>query len=112
MYALVVLGVTVVGFVAVSAVGWSPAWAALGGVLALGVPAVRARRTALPGSVRTALAAANLGFAAFVFALGVLVDAVTRHGLGRALGRPHARRATGCSRCWPWRSWPPRCRTS
>jgi arsenical pump membrane protein len=85
-YALVVLGVTVVGFVAVSAVGWSPAWAALAGVLALGLPALRARRTGLSGSLRTALASANLGFAAFVFALGVLVDAVTRHGLGRALG--------------------------
>jgi arsenical pump membrane protein len=85
-YALVVLGVTVIGFVAVSALGWPPAWAALGGVLALGVPALHARRTALPGSMRTALASANLGFAAFVFALGVLVDAVTRHGLGRALG--------------------------
>ncbi len=85
IYALVVLGVTVVGFVAVSALGWSPAWAALAGVLALGVPALRDRRTALGGSARTAFAAANLGFAAFVFALGVLVDAVTRHGLGRAL---------------------------
>ena len=80
-YALAVLAVTVVGFVAVTAVGLSPAWAAAVGCVALGVPALRQRRIGLIGLLR----AAHLGFAAFVFALSVLVDGVSRHGLGRAL---------------------------
>ena len=87
VYALVVLACTVIGFVAVTAVGQSPAWAAAAGVVALGVPALRQRRITPVGL----LTAAHLGFAAFVFALGVLVDGVSRHGLGHALHRiaPH-----------------------
>lgn len=80
-YALLVLAATVVGFVAVTAIGQSPAWAALGGVVALGVPALKTGRIRVLGLIK----ATSLGFAAFVFALGVLVDAVTRHGLGQAL---------------------------
>ena len=51
------------------------------------MPALRQRRIT---PVRL-LAAAHLGFAAFVFALGVLVDGVSRHGLDHALHRiaPH-----------------------
>ena len=81
-YALAVLGVTVVGFVVTSALDVPPAWAALGGVLLLGIPRVVRRRTT---PVRI-VAEANIGFCAFVLALGVVVDAVTRNGLGRWLG--------------------------
>ena len=81
-YALAVLAVTVVGFVVTSAVGVPPAWAALGGVLLLGVPRLVRRRTT-PLEI---VVEANLGFCAFVLALGVVVAAVTRHGLGRWLG--------------------------
>ena len=79
VYALVVLAVTVVGFVAVTAVGQSPAWAAAAGVIALGVPALRQSRTTPVGLI----AAAHLGFAAFVFALGVLATACP--GMGSAM---------------------------
>ena len=81
-YALAVLGVTVVGFVVTSAVDVPPAWAALGGVLLLGVPRMLRRRTT---PVRI-VAEANIGFCLFVLALGVVVDAVTRNGLGDQLG--------------------------
>lgn len=80
-YALAVLGVTVVGFVVTSAVDVPPAWAALGGVLLLGIPRIARRRTT-PLKI---LVEANLGFCAFVLTLGVVVDAVTRNGLGREL---------------------------
>lgn len=81
-YALGVLAVTVVGFVVTSAVDIPPAWAALGGVLLLAVPRI-VRRTTTPVRV---VVEANLGFCAFVLALGVVVEAVTRNGLGRWLG--------------------------
>lgn len=80
-YALAVLAVTVAGFVVTSALDVPPAWAALGGVLLLGVPRL-ARRATTPLSM---LREANLGFGAFVLCLGVIVDGVTRHGLLDAL---------------------------
>ena len=81
-YALVILAVTVSGFVITSAVGIPPAWAALGGVLLLGGPALRGHGTTPFELFRSA----NLGFCAFVFALGIVVEAVSRHGLGHGLG--------------------------
>ena len=86
-YGLAVLGVTVAGFVVTSGLDVPPAWAALGGVLLLGVPNLARSRTTVPRLV----AEANLGFCAFVLCLGVIVDAMTRHGLGDALGHiiPH-----------------------
>ncbi len=61
----------------------APAWAALGGVILLAVPA------AAPGGASrcsTLVRSASLGFVVFVFALGVIVNAVSRHGVGDALG--------------------------
>ncbi len=78
-YGLIVLALTVVGFVVTSSVGVAAAWAALGGVILLAAPRFR------PRVVPTLIREANLGFCAFVLALGVIVDAVTRHGLGSAL---------------------------
>jgi arsenical pump membrane protein len=80
-YALTVLVLTVVGIGVASALGVSPAVAAAGGVLLLAVPRL-VRRELTP---RALVLSANPGFCAFVIALGVVVDAVTRHGLGSAL---------------------------
>ena len=55
---------------------------AVRGVLLLSGPALRARRTSGPKLLRSA----SVGFVLFVLALGVIVDAVSRHGVGRALG--------------------------
>jgi arsenical pump membrane protein len=78
-YGLAVLAITVVGFVLTSSFGVAAAWAALGGVLLLAAPRFRVH------DVPKLIGEANLGFCAFVLALGVIVDGVTRHGLGSAL---------------------------
>jgi arsenical pump membrane protein len=82
-YALAVLAVTVALFVIASSVDVNPAWAALLGCLALLVPRVRTREVHLPRLVLEA----SPGFCAFVLALAVIVDGVTRHGLGHLLQR-------------------------
>jgi arsenical pump membrane protein len=80
-YALVVLALTVALFVIASSVHLAPAWAALTGCVALLIPRIRRRDVRLPRLV----AEAGPGFCAFVLALAVVVDGVTRHGLGGAL---------------------------
>jgi arsenical pump membrane protein len=80
-YELAVLAGTVTLFAVASAVDVSPAWAALAGCAALLVPRVVHRDV----HVRTLLAEASPGFCAFVLALAVVVDGVTRHGLGKTL---------------------------
>jgi arsenical pump membrane protein len=86
-YPLVVVGLTVAGLAVASSLHVAAAWAALGGVIALAVPLLLARRT----SARQLLGSASLGFVVFVLALGVIVNAVSRHGVGSALTRivPH-----------------------
>lgn len=78
---LVVLGLTLAGFVATSALGIEPAWAAVVGAGVLAVHGLLRRRT----TVRGIAAAANAPFLAFVLCLGVVVTGVTEHGLGAAL---------------------------
>ena len=80
-YALAVLAVTVAGFVVASSVHLAPAWAAAGGCLLLVVPRLRSRNV----SASRLLDEASPGFCMFVLALAVVVEAVTRHGLGDAL---------------------------
>ncbi len=80
-YALVVLAVTVALFVVASSVDVAPAWAALAGCVALLVPRLRRREV----SVRRLVTEASPGFCAFVLALAVVVDGVTRHGLADGL---------------------------
>lgn len=82
-YALAVLALTVAGFVITSAVHVAPAWAALGGVVLLGGPALAARRTT-PWRL---VAEANPGFVAFVLALGVIFDGVNRGAIHTALAQ-------------------------
>lgn len=80
-YALLVLALTVVGFVLTTSVHVAPAWAAVAGCLALLVPRV-ARHDV---SARRVVAEANPGFCIFVLALAIIVDALTRHGLATEL---------------------------
>lgn len=86
-FALVVLGLTLVGFVALEPVGVRPAWVALGGALAIGVrdiaSAGRGNRARTAGRL---LAASNPAFCAFVFALGIVVATVAGTGIGHAVG--------------------------
>jgi arsenical pump membrane protein len=80
-YALGVLGLTVAGFVITSSVHVAPAWAALGGCVLLIAPRLRRRDL----SATRLVSEASPGFCLFVLALAVIVEAVTRHGLGDAL---------------------------
>jgi arsenical pump membrane protein len=82
-YALIVLLLTVAGFVTASSLHAAPAWAALAGCVALLLPRLAARAVAW----RQVVVEASPGFCLFVLALSVVVDAVTRHGLGSALAR-------------------------
>ena len=83
LFALVTVGLTLVGFAVTSLVGLSPAWAALAGAAALGVRGLVTRRT----SVVRIVAAIDLPFLAFVLCLGVVVAAVMRNGLEPAMHR-------------------------
>jgi arsenical pump membrane protein len=75
-YALLILGLTVAGFVLTTAVGLAPAWAALAGCIALAGRQLRQRRI----TPFRLLAAASPGFCAFVLCLGVLVAGVLDRG--------------------------------
>jgi arsenical pump membrane protein len=83
-YALVVLGVTLAGFVVAGPLGVHPAWIAAAGAVALGV-----RQKGL--TPKSLLAAANPWFCLFVFGLGIVVLAAGRSGFGRLIDRlaPH-----------------------
>ncbi|MFE2373502.1 SLC13 family permease [Streptomyces sp. NPDC059398] len=83
VFTLVVVALTLVGFVVTSFAGAEPVWAALAGVLVLGVRALRRRRTTVTGLVRDA----NPFFCLFVLALGVVVKAVVDNGLGDGIGQ-------------------------
>ncbi|MDT5018255.1 MAG: arsenical pump rane protein, partial [Mycobacterium sp.] len=81
VFLLVVLGLTLVGFAVTSLLAFSPAWAALAGATVLAVRALARRETTI---TRIAVAV-DIPFLAFVLCLGVVVDAVMRHGLGDAM---------------------------
>ena len=81
VFALVTVAATLAGFVLAAAVGLSPAWAALAGVLVLGTRALVRRDTTVTGIVR----AASVPFLLFVLTLGVVVRAVVDNGLAGAL---------------------------
>jgi arsenical pump membrane protein len=83
VFTLAVVVLTLVGFVVTSSLGASPAWAAVGGVLVLGIRARLRHRT----TVRALVSAASPLFLVFVLALGVVVRAVVDNGLGPAVDR-------------------------
>ncbi|MET8328063.1 SLC13 family permease [Streptomyces sp. NPDC005181] len=82
VFTLVVLALTLAGFVITSFAGAEPLWAALAGAAVLAVRALGQRKTTLKGLVH----AAHPLFCLFVLALGVVVDAVVEHGLGAGIG--------------------------
>jgi arsenical pump membrane protein len=82
VFSLSVVAATLAGFVAASAAGTNPAWAALGGALLLGTRALLRRET----SARAIAASVDVPFLLFVVALAVVVAAVAGNGLGAALG--------------------------
>ncbi|MFF0221368.1 SLC13 family permease [Streptomyces sp. NPDC004629] len=83
VFTLVVVALTLGGFVVTSFAGLEPAWAALAGVLVLGGRALWQRRT---GPRELAGAAAPM-FCLFVLGLGIVVKAVVDNGLDAGLGR-------------------------
>ncbi len=83
VFALVVLALTLAGFVAASLAGVNPAWAAASGAAVLAVRAYR-RHTTTPAAIWRA---ADVPFLAFVLALGIVVAAVTENGLASVLAR-------------------------
>ncbi|HPX37092.1 MAG TPA: ArsB/NhaD family transporter [Mycobacterium sp.] len=76
VFPLVVLALTLAGFVATSFVGLSPAWAALAGALVLAVRSMVQGRSTIGGMAHSL----NIPFLAFVLALGVVVKAVLVNG--------------------------------
>ncbi|MFF9100516.1 SLC13 family permease [Streptomyces rubrogriseus] len=82
-FTVVVVALTLAGFALASPAGVDPAWAALGGVLVLGVRAL-ARRHVTPREM--AGAAAPL-FCLFVLALGIVVQGVLAGASATGLGR-------------------------
>ncbi|WP_211897705.1 SLC13 family permease [Saccharopolyspora erythraea] len=83
LFVLCVLALTLAGFGLGSFVGIDPAWVACAGALVLAVRALAQRRT----SFAEIVGSANLPFAAFVIALGVVVRAVVDNGLAAAVGQ-------------------------
>jgi len=78
---LVVVALTLAGFVVASAAGVNPAWVAFAGAAILATRALT-RRTVAPAALARA---ADPPFLLFVLGLGIVVAAVTDNGLGRAL---------------------------
>ncbi|NJC86325.1 SLC13 family permease [Planosporangium mesophilum] len=102
-FALTVLTATLAGFAASEPLGIHPAWIALAGALILGGRRAL-RRSGTPGGsdrvtnhptrlreIWSLVVAANPAFCAFVFALGIVVLAVSRTGFGALVDRltPH-----------------------
>jgi arsenical pump membrane protein len=81
VFTLAVVVLTLAGFVAASAAGVNPAWAAFAGAAALAVRALVRRRTGPVSLVR----AVDVPFLLFVLGLGIVVKAVVSNGLGTAL---------------------------
>ncbi len=80
-FALVVLGLTLVGFLVSSLVSIAPVWFATAGAVLITLPALRTpRRTAVELAQ-----AVQPGFIVFVLGLGVIVAGVGAHGLQAAI---------------------------
>lgn len=80
VFVLTVLTLTLAGFAVTSLLGFSPAWAALAGVVVLGGRAL-VRRDTSPSRIARA---ADVPFLVFVLCLGVVVNGLMLHGLDSA----------------------------
>lgn len=81
VFVLVVVGLTLTGFVVGQSVGVAPAWVALIGASVLAVRSLSRRHTSVADIVRSA----HVSFLVFVLALGVVVRAVMVNGMDRAM---------------------------
>jgi arsenical pump membrane protein len=79
VFAFVVVGLTLAGFVIAEAAGVAPAWAALAGAAVMAVRSLARRHTTPMAIVRSV----NIPFLVFVLALGVVVQAVMQSGASR-----------------------------
>ena len=82
VFALVVVALTLAGFVIAEAAGVAPAWAALAGAAVMAVRSLARRHTTGGAIVR----AVNVPFLVFVLALGVVVQAVMQNGVSSRMG--------------------------
>jgi arsenical pump membrane protein len=82
VFALVVVALTLAGFVIAEAAGVAPAWAALAGAAVMAVRSLARRHTTAVAIVR----AVNVPFLVFVLALGVVVRAVMQNGVAERMG--------------------------
>jgi arsenical pump membrane protein len=107
VFALVVVALTLAGFVIAEAVGVAPAWAALAGAAVMAVRSLARRHTTAVAIVRSV----NIPFLVFVLALGVVVQAVMQNGVADRMGAllpsgsglPTS--STTCPRRWCWSRW-------
>jgi arsenical pump membrane protein len=81
VFVLLVVALTLIGFAFSQSVGVAPAWVALAGAMVLAVRSLRRRHTSLGQIARSV----NVSFCLFVLALGVIVQAITLNGMGRAM---------------------------
>jgi arsenical pump membrane protein len=81
VFVLVVVARTLAGFAVSESVGVAPAWVALAGAAVLAVRSLSRRHTTVVEIVRSV----NVSFLVFVLALGVVVQAVTLNGMGKAM---------------------------
>ena len=77
VFALVVVALTLAGFVIAEAIGVAPAWAAFAGAAVMALRSLARRHTTAVTIVR----AVNIPFLVFVLALGVVVQAVMQNGV-------------------------------
>ncbi|MGO9156292.1 SLC13 family permease [Mycobacterium sp.] len=81
VFVLLVVALTLAGFAVSESVGVAPAWVALAGASVLAVRSLRRRHTSVTEIARSV----NVSFLVFVLALGVIVQAITLNGMGRAM---------------------------
>jgi arsenical pump membrane protein len=85
VFVLLIVALTLAGFAVSESVGVAPAWVALAGASALAVRSLRRRHTQLVKGVIEIARSLNASFLVFVLALGVIVQAITLNGMGRAM---------------------------
>jgi arsenical pump membrane protein len=81
VFVLLVVALTLAGFAVSESVGVAPAWVALAGAAVLAVRSLHRGHTSLTEIARSV----NVSFLLFVLALGVIVQAITLNGMGRAM---------------------------
>lgn len=85
VFSLVVLALTLAGFVVLSMLGAEPFWAALAGVLVIGAKRMIRASGSRSAELKGLGAAANPLFLLFVLSLSIIVAAVVDHGVADAM---------------------------